>query len=409
MNQITSNPTSFDKLKTVFFLGLTCNFTTFIGCAAIWIVLSRNEWVNGLIETILVVFAFAPAFMADAVNNYTLGRIRLEQEKGWDDVQISVRGREKVAHFYKFYRALSILPAYLLAAAMLATYGTDLLLVQHLKLGFLLAFMLNFSRSTFLLQKYIAPRLPGYGGRRLMIRTLVISTTFALWYLWFWSQPAGMMSKLAILGNGLFYFFLAGVLHPLPTRFSLLRPGKPASRAAFFGIEILSDEQLQAIPGGTIFNEALRQPLVEAGFSFLGNIRMPLIELPLFQAWGVAMISSDGRTLGLLLDTEVKKGPHRSLISSSNGRFVITTDFGTGQAKFPAEVCYKLVERGLNKVEMLKLHNGRLNSEFEQLNILAWQRLEELVKKILRFLESETIERRRAAGKANNTNDGAQS
>lgn len=420
MNQLTSNPTSFDKLKTVFFLGLTCNFTTFFGCAAVWIALARNEWVSGLIETALIVFSFAPVFMGDAVSSYTLGRIKLEAEKGWDDVQISVRGREKVAKFYRFYRALSILPAYLLAASIVATWGGDALLVQRLKIAFLVACALNFARSAHLLQRFIAPRLPGYGGRRLVWRMLIISGIFTAWYLWFYNLPHQAMSKLAIIASGVLYFIISGVLHPLPTRFSLLRPGRPASRVAFFSVELLSDEQLQAIPGSGIFTEALRQPLCEAGFRFLANIRMPLIELPLFQSWGVAMISADGRTLGLLLDTEVKKGPYRCLISVGGGRFVITTDFGSGQAKFPAAVCYKLVERSLNKAEMLKLHHARTGGDFEQLNSVAWQRLEELVKTILRYLESETAERRRNAAPAaqagtatgspaTHNNDGAQS
>jgi len=202
---------------------------------------------------------------------------------------------------------------------------------------------------------------------------------------------------MAIFGSGMLYFFTTAIMHPLPTRFSLMKPGKPASKQAFFRVELLSDEQLQAIPGGGIFNEELKQPFIEAGFSFHGNLRMPLIELPLFQAWGIAMLSEDGKTLGLLLDTEVKKGPYRSLISFSAGKTVITTDFGSGQAKFPAGISYKLVERSLQKAEMLKLHRAKIDGSFISLKENAWQKLEETVKNILRFLESETAERRKAA------------
>ncbi len=397
MNSVTSSPTSFDKLKSVFFLGLTCNLTTFIGCTAVWITLARNGWAEGLINTVLAVFVYIPVFMGDAINNYTLGRIKLEFQKGWDDVQISVHGREKVARFYVVYRMISILPAYLLASVFVYSNGNDPTLVTNLKIAFLLTCGLNFARGSYMLQKFIAPRLPSYGGKSLLIRLLIASTVLGSWFVWLLGLPPGPLSGWAIFAGGLLYFLVAGIMHPLPTRFSLLKPGRPASRKAFFRVELLSDEQLQAIPGGNIFDAALKEPFLNAGFTFHGNIRMPLIELPLFQAWGMAMLSADKRILGLLLDTEVKKGPYRSLISVCQNRFVITTDFGSGQAKFPENISYKLVERSLQKTEMLKLHQAHINSSFEPLHECAWGKLEELVKSILRFLESETAERKRAA------------
>ena len=123
MNVTTSSSTGLDKLKAVFFLGLSCNLTTFTVCAITWIVMAKNGWVSGIWQTALTVLAFIPVFMADAIDNYVLGRIRLEHEKGWDDVQISVHGRQKVARYYQFFRILSIIPAYLLAAVMIASYS----------------------------------------------------------------------------------------------------------------------------------------------------------------------------------------------------------------------------------------------------------------------------------------------
>ncbi|HOI91230.1 MAG TPA: hypothetical protein PLK28_12045 [Candidatus Rifleibacterium sp.] len=407
MNQLTSSSTSFDKLKTIFFLGLTCNLTTFVGCTAVWVALARNEWAEGIIDTALAVLAFAPIFMGDAINNYTLGRIRLEFSKGWDDVQISVRGREKVARFYQFYRLISILPAYLLAAAFVYSHSSNVATVQSIKLAFLCAWVVNLVRASYLLQKYIAPRLPAYGGVTLLKRVAITAAIFGGWYWWFFTA-SGPASKMAVFGSGMLYFLITALMHPLPTRFSLMKPGKPASKQAFFRVELLSDEQLQAIPGGGIFNDELKQPFFEAGFIFHGNLRMPLIELPLFQAWGIAMLSEDGKTLGLLLDTEVKKGPYRSLLSFSADKTVITTDFGSGQAKFPAGINYKLVERSLQKAEMLKLHRAKIDDSFISLKDNAWQKLEETVKNILRFLESETAERRKAAA-ANRANDPAAS
>ncbi|NCB37741.1 MAG: hypothetical protein EOM80_03140 [Erysipelotrichia bacterium] len=397
MNQLTSKPASFDKLKAVFFLGLTCNFTTFIGCCIIWITISRNEWQSGILETALVVMSFIPVFMADAINNYTLGRIRLEHEKNWDDVQISVKGREKIARYYKFYRALSVLPAYLLAAAMLATFGYPETTVYYLKIAFFFAFVLNFLRSIFFLQRFIAPRLPSYGGKRLTIKAFLTATVFSLWFIYFISLPHAAMSKTIIFSSGLLYFLLAAVLHPLPTRFSLLRPGRSASKAAFFSIEILSEEQLLSMPGAEKINGQLYQDLSDRGFTFLAHIRMPLIELPLFQSWGTALLSADGKVLAMLLDSEIKKGIHRTLLSYDNDKFVITTDFGSPQAKFPAQVHYKIIEKSKTNADMIELHTAMIDGNFENLSVKAWNCLEKLIHNILRFLESETAERKRSS------------
>ena len=398
MNQVTSSSTGFDKLKTIFFLGLTCNLTTFVGCTAVWITLSRNGWVEGPLDTALAVLSYVPIFMADAINHYTLGRIRLEHHKGWDDVQISVKGREKVARFYQFYRFISILPAYLLAAAFVYANNATADYARQLKIAFLFAFALNIVRASHLLQKYISPRLPAYGGKSLVRRLLITLSVFAVWFWWFYGQSGLAFTNAAIFGSGVLYFILSGLMQPLPAKFSLLKPARTGVGQDFFKVNKLSDEQLHAIPGSEAFTESVKQPLNEAGFRVLGNIRMPLIELPLFQSWGVIMISDDNRILALLLDTEVKKGPYRSLISFSPNRTVITTDFGSGQARFPTDIGYKLVERSLQKSEMLKLHRSRLDDSFADLSDTAWQRLEDLVKHILRFLESETAEKRRTAG-----------
>lgn len=396
MNQLTSSPTSLDKLKTVFFLGLTCNFTTFAGCTVIWVILAKNSWVSGFWEMLFTVIAFAPVFMGDAINNYTLGRIKIEQQQGWDDVQISVSGREKVARYYKLYRFMAILPAYLLAAAIVATFGAEPTTVKYLKVAFFVAFTLNFFRANHLLQCFIAPRLPAYGGKALAIRSFIIASIFAIWYIYFWFYEPQPMSKLAIFGSGSLYFLLNAILQPLPTRYSLLRPSKPRSRAAFFTIEILSEGQLQAIPGAEKIDQTTLQPLFEMGFTFLGNIRMPLIELPLFQAWGKAMVSSDGKTMALLLGTEVKKGLHHSLIAVKGDRYVITTNFGAGHARLPTEVNYQPQERNYSLNDLLDCHKKAINDDFEPIARQAWPRLENLVKSVIRFLESETVQKQQA-------------
>ncbi|MBU1105865.1 MAG: hypothetical protein KKB51_04270 [Candidatus Riflebacteria bacterium] len=389
MNLPTSGSTGLDKLKAVFFLGLTCNLTTFIGCAVAWIIMAKNGWVTGVWQTAITVVSFIPVFMADAINNYTLGRIRLENDKGWDDVQISVQGRRKVARYYQFFRILSIIPAYLLAAIMLASFGSFENIIQNLKLAFLIAFVVNFYRSVWFLHRHIAPRLPSFGGRRLVIRSLTIAGIFALWFLYFWNLPVQTLSLSQIFSYGLIYFFISAAMHPLPTRYSLIRPGRPIAKGTFFKTEIIDDEQLNSLPGASEINNERRQPFINAGFSPVANIKMPLIELPLFQAWGQVFIANNKKTLLLLLACEPHKGAHRCLISYQSGKYLITTDFGAQQARFPDNIAYKPYERKLSSEELLQRHNSRVTEGADEFSNSPWQHLETLVNSVISFLESE--------------------
>jgi len=389
MNVTTSGSTGLDKLKAVFFLGLSCNLTTFTGCAITWIIMAKNGWVSGVWQTALTVLAFVPIFMADAIDNYTLGRIKLEHDKGWDDVQISVHGRQKVARYYQFFRFLSIIPAYLLAAAMIASFSGQPEVGQNIKAVFMVAFALQFYRSYWLLRRHIATRLPSFGGRRLTGRTLIIASIVTLWFLYFWNLPAQPYSLSQIAGSGLLYFFIAAFLHPLPTRYSLTRPGRPIARGNFFKIEVMNDEQLHSLPGSDGIDEAMCQPFSAAGFKHLANIRMPLLELPLFQAWGQALIAEDGKTLLLLLACEPHKGIHRSLISQIAEKYLVTTDFGAQQARFPNSLDYLLLDRKLPGGDLLRQHLSRLNSTAANLNEQPWTHLETIIGSVITFLESE--------------------
>ncbi|PKL43146.1 MAG: hypothetical protein CVV42_20425 [Candidatus Riflebacteria bacterium HGW-Riflebacteria-2] len=385
-----------DKLKAVFFLGLSCNLTTFTGCAITWIIMAKNGWVSGIWQTALTVLAFIPVFMADAIDNYTLGRIRLEHIKGWDDVQVSVHGRQKVARYYQFFRFLSIIPAYLLAATMIASYSDQPEMTQPLKIAFLSAFAVQFYRSYWLLKRHIATRLPSFGGRRLTGRTLIIASIFTLWFIYFWNLPAQPYSLSQILGSGLFYFFIAAVLHPLPTRYSLTRPGRPIARGNFFKIEVIDDEQLNSLPGAAEINDTQRQPFASAGFQTLANIRMPLIELPLFQSWGQSLISQDRKTLMLLLGCEPHKGIHRCLVSRNSDKYVITTDFGANQAKFPATIDYLVQDRKISGESLLQQHLTRITESAVALSDPPWQHLETIINSVIAFLESENARTRSA-------------
>ncbi|EKD83186.1 MAG: hypothetical protein ACD_39C00832G0002 [uncultured bacterium] len=408
MNVTTSGSTGLDKLKAVFFLGLTCNLTTFTGCAVTWIVMAKNGWVSGIWQTAITVLSFIPIFMADAINNYTIGRIRLENDKGWDDVQISVQGRQIVARYYQFFRILSIIPAYLLAAAMIASFGSDESTIQTLKMAFLLAFSIHFYRCYWLLRRHISTRLPSFGGRRLLGRSMIIASIFTFWFLYFWKLPAQPFSLSQIFGSGLLYFLISAALQPLPTRYSLTRPGRPIAKGNFFKVEIIDDEQLNSLPGAAEINDSLRQPFSDAQFSAVANIRLPLIALPLFQSWGQLLISDDKKVLLLLLACEPHKGIHRTLISLQSGKYIITTDFGAQQAKFPGNVDYHLHERKNASTELLLQHNNRISELAEEFPAQPWQHLETIIKSVIAFLESENV-RTRSSGTANGviSNEGA--
>jgi len=397
MNATTSGSTGLDKLKAVFFLGLSCNLTTFTGCAITWIVMAKNGWVSGIWQTALTVLAFIPVFMADAIDNYTLGRIRLEHEKGWDDVQISVHGRQKVARYYQFFRFLSIIPAYLLAASMIVSFSDHPQTAHTLKIAFLVAFAAQFYRSYWLLKRHIATRLPSFGGRRLTGRTLIIASIFTLWFIYFWNLPAQPYSLGQIAGSGLLYFFISALLHPLPTRYSLTRPGRPIARGNFFKVEVINSEQLDSLPGAAEIDTVLQNSFESARFCHLANIRMPLIELPLFQCWGQAHLDQDNKILLLLLACEPHKGIHRCLISRVADKYLITTDFGAQQAKFPDSISYQLLDRKTPGEEILRQHQNRITTTAEVLSDQPWQHLEAIVKSVIAFLESEHT-RTRTAG-----------
>lgn len=402
MNKITSNSARFDKLKTVFFLGLSCNFTSLVGCIAVWVALDKLGYADGAIATALLVLSFAPIFMADAVNNYTLGRIKLEQEKNWDDVQVTPHGRKKVGLFYKFYRMLSIFPAYLLAASFVATYSQNAQAVHNLKFTFLFAFILNFTRAMTFLKNAVAPRLPSFGGRSLVARMIVISLCFSFWFMWFKQLEAVPTPKLYIFLSGIFYFIVSGIMHPLPTRFSLLSPGKHVTREAFLTIELISEKQLNLISKENITTPENTQPLEKEGFTLVKHVRMPLIELPLFQMWGSAYLNENKNIMAFLFENEIKKGLSFTFLSVKNGSYIITTSFETEGVRFPQGIDYEEADKSLKPSEILKLHINRMGMDSENLSDTPWKHLENLFKSIIDFLHTGTAQRRKITKKTGN-------
>jgi hypothetical protein len=394
MKKVT--PKAVERIKSVFLLGISSNFTTLAGLVLVWIILVRSQAVSGFWPTLLMVLSFTPIFMADAINNYCLGRVKLEHDKNWDDIQITRKGRQAVAANHHIFRVASIIPAYLLAGAVLAQLIAPGEIQVKLKMAFLAAFILHFSRATWVLNSCIAPRLPGYGGRRLFWRTLISAVAFYFWFVYFFGkldhavENSQLISAGLVFVNGMFYFLLNAFLHPLPTRYSLLRPQHPLKKEAFFNVEILDDLQLKNLKNSQAIHEICAKICSETVLIKHENMRLPLLELPLFHAWGTALACNDGSAVMLVLDSEVKKGIHRSLISiTSDGHTIITTDFGARQAKFPKNISYKSCAKELSAQELLNLHRQFLaGRQTENLKSGTAGKLENLVKSIIKFLET---------------------
>jgi hypothetical protein len=397
MQQGTSSNQAVERLKSVFMLGLSSNLTTFVGLLLIWIIAARQELVTGFFNTLLTVLAFTPVFMADAINHYCLGRIRLEHLKGWDDIQITPESRVLTAHHYQLFRMASIIPSYLLAATILSGLGlgsaeTDL----YIRMAFLAAFVLHFGRATWFLHRCVAPRLPGYGGRRLFWRTLISASVFIGWFIWFSAKLPQLPEKTVTYSAGftficgIFYFFLNAFMHPLPTRYSLLRPGKVTRREVFFAVEILDDEQFKAMKNTGAIEAAVTDSNKELNFTKIANIRMPLLELPLFQAWGSIFVGSDGKVALLVLDTEVDRGVHRCLVSFTEDQTFITTDFGAPQAKFPTSVVYSNLDRKSSASAMMQQHLQKIDGQqVVDIRNSICLKLEHFVKSMIKFLEKD--------------------
>lgn len=408
MEQVAAGNKAVDRIKSVFLLGLSSNFTTLVGLVMVWIILSRNDWVYGFWETAFTILAFAPVFMGDAINHYCLGRIRLEHYKGWDDIQVTSEGRIRVAHYYYIFRMVSVLPAYLLAGVFISSFGPEVATRTFMKQAFLAAFILNFFRATWFLKSCIAPRLPGYGGKKLFIRTFLAALAFSGWFLYMWMTPGAPYSKSFIFISGFFYFFLNAFLQPLPTRYSLLRPGKASRREAYFSVEVIEDEQLESLDNAVKINATTAEFITGFKFEKLKNIRLPLIELPLFQAWGTISCDPEGKIGLLVLDSEVKRGVHRSMVSYSGENIFITTDFGAPQAKFPANVKYQGLEKNITHEKMLEAH-AKFTSECDMENVKSaiCVKLEKFVKNMIKFLETDATAKRlqAMAEKSKSTNN----
>lgn len=191
-------------------------------------------------------------------------------------------------------------------------------------------------------------------------------------------------------------------MHPLPTRFSLLSPGKHVTREAFLTIELIPEKQLNLISKENITAPENTQALEKEGFTLVKHVRMPLIELPLFQMWGSAYLNENKNIMAFLFENEIKKGLSFTFLSVKNGSYIITTSFETEGVRFPQGIDYEEADKSLKPSEILKLHINRMGMDSENLSDTPWKHLENLFKSIIDFLHTGTAQRRKITKKTGN-------
>lgn len=224
MQSLTSDNSGFSKLKSIMFLALSCNYTTMFGCIIVGILLQRNEWTPDLWQTILWVVCLMPFFMGDAVNNYVLGRIRLEQQNDWDDIQITTECKSRLTKFYFFFRGISLASSYAAAGGLLYLIGHKTSLPHWLDITIITLFCLNIIASLTTIITGIEPALKAKkpNAHRISHRAISICVIGICWYLFYRRIANIPLEKLSTLINGIIYFVLCGFMNPLPTKNSLI-------------------------------------------------------------------------------------------------------------------------------------------------------------------------------------------
>ena len=221
MQSQTSDNSGLKKLKSIVFLGLSCNHTTIIGCVLVWIFLSRNE-LSSFWNNIKMVFCVLPFFMGDAVNQYVLGRIKLEQENDWDDICMTSPHKALITRLYVLYRTISILAAYGIAALMVCIMNIqqppNWLLFTIAAIVFI-----HFILALYSIIKGIAPVIPHYKKQGLIYRILFIIAALGIWYYILMKSPTDNISHVFVFTSGILYFIICGMLHPLPANGSLFQ------------------------------------------------------------------------------------------------------------------------------------------------------------------------------------------
>ncbi|HNW37174.1 MAG TPA: hypothetical protein PKM25_19690, partial [Candidatus Ozemobacteraceae bacterium] len=365
-----------EKIKATFALGVGSNFSTMGGLLVTWVLLTRTGWIEGFWNQILYTFLAAPVFMGDAINAYALGRIRLDTSHGWDDIQITDEGRHALSRLHPFWRGLSFATAASLAGMLLVSYAPVPSEYAWTKLLFPVLLLLHSSRCLHTIHAYISPRMPSFGGASLVRRAGFAYGIGVVWIGWLLMRQQGPETWWGLLFHGIVFFMIMGWLQPLPSKFSVFRPGGSGRSLPRLVVEPLQGRVNEPAISGDVRSEAGCWQS-EHGFTVISDIRMPLLEMPLFESTGTALAASDASSLLLILQSEVRGRPHRTLVSWADGKAVVTTDFGATTARFPAGITYTAREAGELPSVFLAAHNAACSAVVVQpVPMPPWQALQ---------------------------------
>lgn len=378
-----------EKITATFTLGIGSNFSTLAGVLAAWIFLTRTGWVDGFWQQLFQAFLLAPVFLGDAMNAYVLGRIDLDTRRGWDDIQITDEGRRALSRLRYPWRALSIATTTSLAAIFLVAHAPEPAAFAWVRYVFPALLFIQAARCLFTIRTYIAPRLPSFGGTSLFRRAVWAYLAGALWLGWLLTRPLAPFAWWSVPLHGCVFFLISGWLQPLPSRFSVFQPGGSGRKLPKLVVEPLRAGIGQPAISGDVRGEEARWQS-EHGFVTISDVRMPLLEMPLFEAAGTALAAPDNTALLLVLQSEVRSRPHCTLISWIDGKAFVTTNFGSTTSRFPAGITYLPRNPDEAPASFLAAHRTSCPSgAVTSIPQPPWQALQAMVEAMVVFLHRE--------------------
>ncbi|MFZ2961046.1 MAG: hypothetical protein WA705_29555 [Candidatus Ozemobacteraceae bacterium] len=385
-----------EKLKATFFLAISSNFTTMAGVVAAIVLLSKTDWIEGSLGKMLYACTLIPTLMGDALNAYVLGRIKLERDRGWEDIMIVSSARDALLRFMPIWRLLSMACAVALALILLTSYSPTPTAWAWLKPLFASLFILHILKNQHTLWTAFVPRVPILGGRAFWNRFFAVAFVAAGWLFWLIVRDEKPFSWIGFLLHGIIFFMLNALLQPLPSRFSIFRINRNSS-------VIL--REVQELPDGVpppngkdglpldIGPEGAREAHIwktQLGFHPVGRFRMPLPELPLFIAAGEAHLSADGKTLVLILRSEIRKTFHRAIFSWVGDKTHYASDLGTPDARFPSGILFQTLSPKLAASEFFTSHRATYgDAGAEPVTCPPWGMLNMFCDRMFAFLAEE--------------------
>ena len=221
MQSQTSDNSGFNKLKTILFLGLSCNYTTLLGCIVTFVLVQHLGIVSEFFSAILLTACIAPFFMGDAVNSYVLGRIRLEAKNDWDDIRMTPQSKERISEYFNFYRGISVVSSYSIVALIILSIAKHQI-PEWLTIAVIAIAVIHFGLCFMHILTGIAPVIPSYKKLGMLHRIMFLLIFGGLWYWAFQMQDFSGINYTFIFISGLLYFMANGMMTPLPSNGSLL-------------------------------------------------------------------------------------------------------------------------------------------------------------------------------------------